>query len=468
MQFFSVEFFLFLLALVTLLRLCRRPLLHKAILLLASYYFYAHWDLRFVALLLACTLVNYWLAARMVVAQSKRTRRGILAVAVFFSIGVLAFFKYANFFLDSMNAMLGPDTARLARLDILLPLGISFFTFRGLTYIVDLYRGKMQRCRSPLDYAVFVSFFPHLAAGPIARASEFIPQLERPEPPSWYGIFIGIRLFVLGLFKKVFIADNVAFYVDYVFENAGVFSGATLWLATIGFAVQIYCDFSGYSDMAIGVSRLLGFDCRPNFNMPYAAKTVREFWQRWHISLSTWLRDYVYIPLGGNRNGRTRTVVNLMVTMVVGGLWHGAAWTFVLWGTLHGTALCMHHLVVSGRHVNRDGFAASTLTAIAGWAVTMLVVLVGWVLFRAEDSGQAALILSRMFTLSNGVAWNDPFVLSSIGLVASSHLGHVLGCPGILDLKPNRVLTPAILCTMIWLVLTFCPREFQPFIYAGF
>ena len=288
---------------------------------------------------------------------------------------------------------------------------------------------------------------------------------------SWHRTFRGMQEFVFGLFKKVFIADHLALFVDPIFTNCGAFNSATVWLAVAAYAVQIYCDFSGYSDMAIGVARMLGYDLRSNFNLPYISRSVEEFWRRWHISLSSWLRDYLYIPLGGNRLGRRRTYINLMLTMLLGGLWHGAAWTFVAWGAWHGAALVACRFLrerglLSSRQ--KSGGRRTWLPAVGGWCVTILIVLVGWVFFRAQTFGDAGDILRKMFLCTGGIGWYHPFTLFLLTAVALRHLCHVVGADRLFELPADSVMAPVVLFSMIWLTIVFFPQGFQPFIYFRF
>lgn len=465
MLFTQIEFYFFFAAVFAAVLVVKNHAARKLVLLAASYYFYAYWDWRFAGLLLACTVVNHWLAGRMEGRDAKQRKR-LVTIALVYSLGVLGLFKYFNFFVDSFRAMAGiaPDAG--STLDLILPAGISFYTFQTLSYTIDVYRGDLPHCRRFTDFALFVAFFPQLVAGPIVRASEFIPQLETPRTLSWDRAYDGFRQFTLGLFKKVFIADRLAAFVDPGFENAEALGGLTLWLVVIAYAIQIYCDFSGYSDMAIGIARAMGYEFTRNFNHPYLATSVQDFWRRWHISLSTWLRDYLYIPLGGNRRGPVRTYWNLILTMVLGGLWHGANWTFVFWGAWHGVALALDRFITG--HIRLKNASSGRLRGLAGWAITMLVVLVGWVFFRAPDLGSALAILSRMFTLSGGLAWYHPFALGVAVGVALYHALLAAGKSNWFELKPDTVRTPAILFTMIWLVIAFYPREFQPFIYFQF
>src|SRR6266446_412031 len=319
----------------------------KAVLVVASYYFYAQWDWRFCFLLAGSSIVSY-LAGRLIGATAERRhQRIILGIAVALHLGLLGVFKYLDFFVLSANnlaRLLGLEH-ELPFIEILLPVGISFFTFHGISYITDVYRGDVAVCRQPIDMLLYMSFFPQLVAGPIVRAAYFLPQLEVPTTEK-IPIATALVLILGGLFKKVVIASYLASeLVDPVFAAPTSYGAPDLLLAVYGYAVQIYCDFSAYSDMAIGLAALLGFRFPPNFAQPYRSQRLREFWQRWNISLSFWLRDYLYKPLGGNRCGRIKTYRNLLLTMLLGGLWHGAAWKFIAWGALHGGGLAVERML---------------------------------------------------------------------------------------------------------------------------
>src|SRR2546423_10227541 len=372
----------------------------KAVLVVASYYFYAQWDWRFCFLLAASTGVSY-LAGRLIGASPRHDRqRLILTVAVALHLGLLGVFKYFDFFVLSANELarqLGL-THELPFLEILLPVGISFFTFHGISYVTDVYRGDAAVCRNPLDMALYMSFFPQLVAGPIVRAAYFLPQLARP---SIEPIPIGPALLLIlgGLFKKVVVANYLATgLVDPVFSAPTSYGGPDLLLATYGYAVQIYCDFSAYTDMAIALAALCGFRFPANFNQPYRAERLREFWQRWHISLSTWLRDYLYKPLGGNRHGRLKTYRNLMITMLLGGIWHGAGWKFVVWGALHGGGLAVERLIEPWLGRRSLTPAGKLLPAI----IVFHFVCFAWIFFRAEDFAMA-----RLYITGLGAGWGD-------------------------------------------------------------
>ena len=387
----------------------------KTVLVVASYYFYAQWDWRFCLLLAGSSALSYIAGQLIDRASDERRVRTILGIAVALHLGLLGIFKYFDFFISSANQL-----ARLLGLEhevpfieILLPVGISFFTFHGISYITDVYRRDVAVCRNPLDMLLYMSFFPQLVAGPIVRAAYFLPQLVRP---STEPIPIGPALLLIlsGLFKKVVIANYLATgLVDPVFSAPTSYGGPDLLLATYGYAVQIFCDFSAYSDMAIALAALLGFRFPANFNQPYRAQRLREFWQRWHISLSTWLRDYLYKPLGGNRHGRWKTYRNLFLTMLLGGLWHGAAWKFIAWGALHGGGLAVERVLEPwiGRR------ALSPAAKIVATLIVFHFVCLAWIFFRAEDFAVASLFIGGLASgWGDGVHQAGPFVVALIVL----------------------------------------------------
>jgi D-alanyl-lipoteichoic acid acyltransferase DltB (MBOAT superfamily) len=387
----------------------------KAVLVVASYYFYAQWDWRFCFLLAGSSALSYVAGLLIDGSPSRDRRRAVLAIAAALHLGLLGIFKYFDFFVSSANQLarlLGLEH-ELPFVEILLPVGISFFTFHGISYITDVYRGDVQVCRNPLDMLLYMSFFPQLVAGPIVRAAYFLPQLARPSAEP---IPIGPALLLIlsGLFKKVVIANYLATgLVDPVFSAPTSYGGPDLLLATYGYAVQIFCDFSAYSDMAIALAALLGFRFPANFNQPYRAQRLREFWQRWHISLSTWLRDYLYKPLGGNRYGRLKTYRNLLLTMLLGGLWHGAAWKFIAWGALHGGGLAVERMLEPwiGRR------SLSPAAKIIATLVIFHFVCLGWIFFRAEDFAVASLYIGGFANgWGDGVQQAGPFVVALIAL----------------------------------------------------
>jgi alginate O-acetyltransferase complex protein AlgI len=325
-------------------------------LLVASYVFYGYWDWRFLGLLAISTVLDFALALLIAGTDSPRRKKRRVALSVVVNLGILGFFKYFDFFVDSAAVLLESAglQANLPMLRVVLPVGISFYTFQSMAYTIDVYRGIQPPTRNLLDFALYVAYFPQLVAGPIERASRLLPQIQSPRRVGQAQWERGAQLILWGYVKKVAIADGLAPYADAVFRDPSSFSGLSLWLGVYCFAVQIYCDFSGYTDIARGVSQLLGIELMENFRQPYLSRNITEFWRRWHISLSTWLRDYLYVPLGGNRRGPAMQYRNLMITMLLGGLWHGAAWTFVVWGGLHGLFLATHKYMTRGRKIGQE------------------------------------------------------------------------------------------------------------------
>jgi|APTNR8051073442_1049403.scaffolds.fasta_scaffold00058_66 alginate O-acetyltransferase complex protein AlgI len=402
-------------------------------LLAASYFFYGCWDYRFLGLLLLSTGIDYVLAQRIEDAEDAGSRKRLVTISMCASLTILGFFKYFNFFAENLAALLGVlgFPVSVSHLNVILPWGISFYTFQTMNYTVDVYRRHMKASRDFMDFAVFVSFWPHLVAGPIMRASVLLPQVENPRTLSRQRLREGSWLILWGLFKKVVIADNLAVVVDAVFHGQTPMTGPYVLLGVYAFAFQIYGDFSGYSDMARGLAQVMGFDLMINFNSPYFSKNPSEFWRRWHISLSTWLRDYLYIPLGGNRRGERRTYINLALTMLLGGLWHGAAWTFVVWGAYQGALLAIHRA-----WTGPQGEKAKPLTGWRGvlaMVVMFQFVCLGWLLFRAQS-------MAQVWTMLAGLGdWS--------GLVLA-------------DLSPWLMLV--VLCAPLWFVEYFQERAGSP------
>ena len=377
----------------------------RPFILAASYFFYGWVDWRWVLLLVASSVVNTFCSQVIARSPSAAARKRALVAAIVFDVGLLCVFKYLGFFVTQMDDALDQVGlgSPLPLVQVVLPIGISFFTFQAISYVVDVYRGE-TRAASLMDVAILQAFFPHIVAGPIVRANELLPQLRTPRDPR--GVLAGPAIFLIvgGIVKKTVIADELARrIVDPVYSDPGAHSGAEVLLAFYGFAAQIYCDFSGYTDMAIGLALLLGYQLPQNFNRPYFALSLRDFWRRWHMTLSRWLRDYLYIPLGGSRKGRATTYRNVMITMLLGGLWHGAAWTFALWGGIHGTAL-------SAERFARERFPGFRLPAWVAWLVTFHVVCVAWVFFRAPD-------LHTAFGVLGGLGLGGPSPLVTLPLV---------------------------------------------------
>ncbi len=360
------------------------------LLLIASYYFYAAWDWRFLGLLVASTIVDFSCGLALGRATSPRRRKTLLCLSLGFNLVLLGFFKYFNFFGDSLHAIFGALGWQLDvfTLRVLLPVGISFYTFVTMSYVIDVYRREIPPTSDLLDFGVFVAYFPHLVAGPILRASKLLPQIAAPRTITREQISDGVWLIAWGFFQKIFVADNLAAVVNGVFDPTAPQTGVHVLLGSYAFAFQIYGDFAGYSNVARGTSKLMGIELVENFRFPYFVRTPQDFWRHWHISLSTWLRDYLYIPLGGNRGGEARMVRNLLITMVLGGLWHGASWTFVLWGVYHGL------LLVAYRAAERAGWfrawvsGPGMLARLTSWAVMFHLTCVGWLIFRARSAHQ--------------------------------------------------------------------------------
>lgn len=436
-------------------------------LMLVSLYFYYKTSGSFVLLLIFTSLVNFALGAFIFRAKNKAGKRSLLLLSLLWNLGSLGYFKYTNFFITTLNQLSGTN---LPLMDIILPVGISFFTFQTWSYTLDIYFGKLKPLHSFADFCFFVSFFPQLVAGPIVRASYFIPQINKTLHLDKDIIARALVLIFSGLLKKGVIADYLSInFVDRIFDNPALFSGVENLLGVYAYAMQIYCDFSGYSDIAIGIAALMGFSLPQNFLSPYRATSVTDFWRRWHISLSTWLRDYLYIPLGGNRLGKARQYINLMITMLLGGLWHGASWNFVFWGGMHGLALTFDKLL--------EGYAfmQTRFMKALGVIVTFHFVCFCWIFFRSPDFANAWLILSRIFTVFNGAIfwqWLVEYRIVAI-LLLTGYIFHWM--PDSFELGFEKVLrkTPLvfqslILAFVIWVLFQARSADIQPFIYFQF
>jgi D-alanyl-lipoteichoic acid acyltransferase DltB (MBOAT superfamily) len=417
--FNSLEFFVFL-PLVLLLYHRLRHGRQNLLLLIASYLFYGWWDYRFLALLAFTTLVDYAVGIFLGRTEDPRTRKRLLITSIVVNLGVLGFFKYFNFFVDSAGAMLENAglSPNLPTLRIILPVGISFYTFQSMSYAFDVYRRRIPPATSLIDFALYVAYFPQLVAGPIERAQALLPQITRArERPSSGQVSSGLLLILLGLFKKVAIADVMAPIVESSFAAPGAQNSVALLFGVYAFALQIYGDFSGYTDIARGTSRLMGIELMENFNQPYLSRNITSFWRTWHISLSTWLYDYLYIPLGGNRKGRSTTYRNLMLVMLLGGLWHGAAWTFVIWGGLHGLYLAIHRAFgayVPRGYQGRFEFRRDFIPALA----TFHLVAFAWIFFRAESVKMASSYIQELIRFQPGIPNPNDVILVAFAALA--------------------------------------------------
>jgi len=394
MLFNSFKFGIFFI-IVFVLYLSLRHLHHKwqnRMLLIASYVFYGSWDWRFLGLIIISTLLDYFCGLKIKSSNDLKNKRLFLIFSIVGNLSILGFFKYYNFFALSLSRLFIKFGISFQPnfLNIILPVGISFYTFQTMSYTIDIYYNKLEPTRKFLDFALFVSFFPQLVAGPIERAKHLLPQILNPRKLNLTKFYEGCYLIFWGLFLKIFIADNLAKIVDPVFGSAGPYNGVKVLLATYAFAFQIFCDFAGYSNIARGLGKCMGFDIMVNFNLPYFSKNPREFWQRWHISLSTWLRDYLYIPLGGNRRGTVLTYRNLFIVMLLGGLWHGAAWTFIIWGIYHGLLLIIHRLLrpLLKKIPIPKGIFTSKLWLYLRIFFFFQLVCIGWIIFRAVSITQ--------------------------------------------------------------------------------
>ncbi len=476
MVFNSYSFLIFFIIVVVVARGLANWTARKTFLLLTSYVFYAAWNPPFVVLLWISTVLDWWVARRIHQTDVPIRRKLWLLVSMAGNLGMLGYFKYGAFLQENFVALMHALGVAYepARLSIVLPVGISFYTFQTMSYTLDVYRRRMAPCPSSLDYALYVTFFPQLVAGPIVRALEFLPQCVTPRQATGQQFLWGVNLIVMGLFNKVVVADNLmARVVELVYDKAGQVGWVEAWAGTLAFSVQIYGDFAGYSACAIGSALCLGFMLPDNFRFPYAAIGFSDFWQRWHISLSTWLRDYLYITLGGNRKGRVRTYVNLMATMLIGGLWHGASWLFVIWGGLHGLYL------VGERWMRR--WPAAGWSLWQHWAgrvalalLTYGLVCVAWVFFRAHTLERAMEILAGMAG-ARGWAAGSVLVPAQVAWVAVVTLG-VLGLhfalrDSSLEEAMGRLpwwLRAALIASLAFLVVLGFHGEDRAFIYFQF
>jgi alginate O-acetyltransferase complex protein AlgI len=475
MLFNSFVFWAFFLVVLCAYRLAPHTLQNR-LLLVASYVFYGYWDWRFLSLILFSTVTDFFIARALEdSASNQQQRRTLLGLSVTVNLGLLGFFKYYGFFAEEMNDLLLSlgFNSYLPLLELVLPVGISFYTFQTISYTVDVYRGQTRPTRSFLDFALYVSFFPQLVAGPIERSHRLLPQVEQPRSVTRENVREGLYHIVFGLFKKVVVADNMAIIANDVFSQpVNELTAAQVLLGTYAFAFQIYGDFSGYSSIAQGLARLLGFRLMWNFRMPYLATSPSDFWQRWHISLSSWLRDYLYIPLGGNRGGLAATLRNLSLTMLLGGLWHGANWTFLAWGGLHGLILVVYRVLPG---LGLDSQPHGTVARLSRTAHALLffhLVCLTWVFFRADDIGHAFGMLTALggpsgitegfvlYATSMILFFVAPFFLYELWLEKRDDQLALLQTPW-----PVQAV---MISYCLLMILVFSPVEPQVFIYFQF
>ena len=470
MLFNSFIFLFFLAIVLPIFYLLPKKSYKNIFLLAASYFFYGYWDWRFCLLLLLSTVVDFYLGLKIHNSENDKKRKLLLYASLGINLGILGFFKYFNFFVDSFQTMMnnfGGNVDSL-HLNIILPVGISFYTFQTLSYTFDIYRKKLEPTDSIIDFALFVAFFPQLVAGPIERAKDLLPQLYHKLSPTREQLKEGATLVVLGLFRKVMIGDTAGRIVDHIFSNLHLYKSIEIIAAILLFGIQIYADFSGYSKIARGTAKLLGVELMINFEQPYLSRNITEFWRRWHISLSSWLKDYLYITLGGNRKGEARTYVNLMITMLLGGLWHGASWNFVIWGGLHGIYLAAHKFFVKGK---TEYDPITRLKDIPKVMLTYSLVAFTWLFFRATSWESTKLIFSSIFNWQSSEYSHifiqilvSYFVLNFAIDIIENRFGHTF----VLRFKSTSVRLGILLSLFIVTLVYIFQAKPLPFIYFQF
>jgi len=476
MLFNSFIFFIFLAVVLPLYYWLPRKL-RNPLLLVSSYVFYGYWDYRFTSLLALSTIIDFFVGQKLHASSDPKTRKRWLLLSMFSNLGILGVFKYYGFFVSSfapLAAIFGGNLDYL-HLNIILPVGISFYTFQTMSYTIDIYRKRLEPTRNFIDFAVFVSFFPQLVAGPIERASNLLPQIAKTPLPSREQIEKGIVLIATGLFKKVMIGDTSGRMVDHIFTQPDIYKSPELLAALVLFSIQIYADFSGYSSIARGTAKLLGIELMKNFEQPYLSRNITEFWRRWHISLSSWLRDYLYISLGGNRKGVNRTYINLMITMLLGGLWHGASWNFVIWGGLHGVYLAVHKLILGNKKVS-DHYQYTGLWSFVKFlfniSLTFVLVLFTWLFFRATDFHTASVFISKMIHWESSEFASRFFVITlsfaTMMLFFDAFEYYTKSHTFLLKLKNKGVVTGILAALMLVSFLFMFQSEALPFIYFQF
>lgn len=444
--------------------------------LIASYFFYGWWDWRFLSLIITSTCIDYFIGLELEKNEEASKRKRLLLFSVIVNLGFLAFFKYFNFFADSLSDLLLSIgiTPSYNTLNIILPVGISFYTFQSMSYTIDVYRRKIPVESDFIRFATYISFFPQLVAGPIVRAADFLPQFHREIRFNWERFMGGLWQVLWGFFKKVAVADSLAPFVDQCFDLPENFSSIHLIVGVIFYSFQIYCDFSGYSDIAIGLARMMGFDFPINFRTPYFSKDFSEFWTRWHITLSSWLRDYLYIPLGGNRNGTFNTYKNLMITMLLGGLWHGASWVFVFWGFLHGMYLVVQRLVGAPMYKALQAMRVPNVILVGGSMLFVyLFTCLAWIYFRSPDFGTASKIIGSIASLDS---LNPASIINKFLFLKGSLLIVILLFIEVTDFRFNYLKlatrNPAFrlvsFAVVLWLIALFGTFGSSAFIYFQF
>ena len=470
MLFNSLHFLVFF-PLVVVSYFALTPKYRTYLLLIASYYFYMCWEPEYVLLIAGSTVIDYFAAQKIYQSKKQATRKAWLWTSLAVNLGVLFFFKYFNFFSENISNTLNQLNVfyELPLYKFLLPVGISFYTFQTLSYTLDVYHGRLAPENNFARFALFVSFFPQLVAGPIERATHLLPQFKAVYNFEYERVVSGLKLMLWGFFKKLVVADLLAIYVNTVYNDVESFQGFPLIWATIFFAIQIYCDFSGYSDIAIGAARVMGFDLMTNFRQPYFSRSIREFWSRWHISLSTWFRDYLYIPLGGNRVVRWRWYYNLFVTFLVSGVWHGANWTFIVWGALHGVYLIIEILINQKQFKYNQSFKLAQIFRVG---ITVSLVCIAWVFFRANNVHDAVLVFTNVLDFSAGGLIGvatftiKSFMMCLVGIMVVLCVDLFSACNW--NLPKHRGVNYALVMIQLISIYCFGVFEEQAFIYFQF
>lgn len=467
MSFCSIEFVIFMILLFVVLLLIKQEKARQNILLVTSYLFYAYADYHFIAILLLQTVIAYSFAKIIDSKRKEENSKFALIIGLTLSIEILAILKYANYYINLLSI-------KQVGINIILPMGISFYTFQAVSYIIDVYQNKQTVEKSFKKVALYIGFFPQITSGPIVKSHDFFEQLKQEHPVRLSNIVEGSQVFLMGLVKKIVIADRLGRAVDAVYAAPMAYSGWSILLATFAYSIQIYCDFSGYSDMAIGVARSLGYDLGKNFNVPYIAHNPSEFWRRWHISLSSWFREYVYFPLGGSRKGLKRTCFNLFIIMLLSGLWHGAGWTFILWGVYHGMGMVIHRLfteIVNNKYLHIKSIIGKRVAGGLSILSTFLFVNVGWILFRADSIETVRIILHRMFTWADGVRYTYSYTYIFAFLIVIVNIYVLIkkkGEASYVLLNYDKFSSWFILWSIILLTLAFFYSGDTAFIYRQF
>jgi len=469
MLFNSFIFFLFLAIVLPVFYALPTKKSKNLFLLLSSYFFYGYWDWRFCFLLAFSTVVDYYIGLQISKSENAKKRKLLLIISVFINLGILSVFKYYNFFIDNLQLIFSNFNQDLdfLHLNLILPIGISFYTFQTLTYTIDIYRKKIKATTNFIDFSLFVSFFPQLVAGPIERAKLLLPQLSKKLKPTYHQVKQGIVLIIIGLFRKVMIGDTAGRYVDHIFDDLSLYKSIEIVFAIVLFSIQIYADFSGYSHIARGTSKLLGVELVKNFEQPYLSRNISEFWRRWHISLSSFLKDYLYIPLGGNRV-KSRMSINLMITMLLGGLWHGANWNFMIWGGLHGLYLLIHKVFIQK---NIEPKNHSKLNSSLSTLFTFILVTFTWLFFRSQTIESTTIIFNKIWYWEHS-EYSVEFIkiaityLSLIGFldITEAKYGHT----GILKLKSKMIIIGTLSALFFVTLAYMFQADVSPFIYFQF